>query len=397
MILDASQEAAIAFAIGAHKIVLITGGAGTGKTTIIENIYKMTKCPFHLCAPTGKAAARLREATGQSAKTIHSLLGYNGTSFTAGDLSDYAIIVDESSMLSSDLLAALAIRTPAFIVLVGDNGQLHPVGAGAPFHDIIQLRPDICRELTHCYRSSEAVCHAGNQVRIGVYPGAKIESANERFEHMICGDPAAAQSMIVDMAARGDLDFEQDIVLCPKNGEIADDESYQPCTRKALNRALVAAVNEHTDGKKWKVGDRVMCTKNFAPEDVWNGTTGTIIGIDSEKEIWVKTDTPTRSEKAGDGAENTRFGKPMIAAMEHAYALSVHKSQGSQYRKVIFCCFSRDGFMMLNRALVYTAITRAQKECIVIGDQPAFVNALQRLEVKTTVLQQLAREASCQR
>jgi len=392
--LDKSQTDAIEHA-ASRKLSLVIGIAGCGKTTIVKEIYnRLASNSPVLCAPTGKAAARLREATGYPARTIHSILGYNGSRFTAGNLNGQTVIVDEASMLSSDLLAALAKRRPERIVLVGDYAQLHPVGAGAPFHDIIQLRPDVVAELTTCYRSSEAVCQAGNSVRQGIYPGQVLESPAEKFTHVIVNDPIVAQKSIVQMAMNGDLDFTQDIVLCPKNGKKGEDESYAPCTRKALNRELVAAVNPHDDGEAWKVNDRIICTSNFPDADIWNGTTGTITAIDSEKQIWVETDNPTWDKGREEWVNRSRFGKPMIAKMEHAYALSVHKSQGSQYRKVVFCCFSRDAHRMLNRGLVYTAITRAKQEVIVIGDAAAFIGALQRQESKSTVLQQLARDAN---
>jgi len=397
MKLDASQQIAVCFAAN-NDMALITGGAGTGKTTLIKEIIDRIggREDYSLCAPTGKAAARLREATGHHAKTIHSMLSYNGIRFTAGTLAGKTIIIDESSMLSSDLLAAIARRNPRRIIMVGDNSQLHPVGAGAPFHDIIKIQPNVVVELQHCYRSSEAVCQAGNLVREGRFPGATIESRNEIYKHLKCANPAAAEATIVDMAKSGILDFHKDIVLCPKNGKLDDLEKYAPCTRKSLNAKIVEAVNPHVDGAKWKVGDRVISTKNFHDADIWNGTTGTIAAIDSEREIWVETDMPAYDKEKDEYVNRVKFGKPMIAAMEHAYALSVHKSQGSQYRKVVFCCFSRDAYRMINRALIYTAITRSKKEVIVFGEYETFRMGLDQQEHKTTVLQQLAREATCQ-
>ena len=397
MNLDTSQKTAICFAAN-NDLSLVTGGAGTGKTTIIKEITNRIggREQYTLCAPTGKAAARLREATGLHASTIHSMLSYNGSRFTAGSLAGQTIIVDEGSMLSSDLLAAIARRRPHRIILVGDSSQLHPVGAGAPFHDIIKIQPSVVVELEHCYRSAEAVCQAGNLVRAGQYPGTDIKSSNEHYQHIISQNPAAAEATIVDMAKRGELDFEKDIVLCPKNGKLDELENFAPCTRKSLNKKIVDAVNPHVDDAKWKIGDRIISTKNFHKEDIWNGTTGTITAIDSEREIWIRPDMPVFNSEMNEYTDRVKFGKPMIAAMEHAYALSVHKSQGSQYRKVIFCCFSRDAYRMINRALIYTAITRAKNEVMVIGDKEAFTMGLQQQEHKTTVLQELAREAACQ-
>tara|TARA_R110000822_G_scaffold113667_4_gene244897 strand:- start:87 stop:1256 length:1170 start_codon:yes stop_codon:yes gene_type:complete len=385
---DQTQKDAIASAL-TSKFSIINGGAGVGKTSIAKEIAEQTKGAT-LCAPTGKAAARLREATGRDSRTIHALLGYNGKHFSCKSLSGMHIIVDESSMVDSWLMASIIECNPKSLTLIGDEAQLFPVGAGAPFHNLIEFRPECVSNLTTCYRSSEAVCDAGNKVRAGEFPGYSNVSKEESWTFAKAENPLAAEKIITDMVEAGEIDFSQDIIICPKNGAL-DRESgkYPECTVNGLNPRLLGIVNPHDHGEKFAIHDRVICTKNFAEEDVWNGTTGTITAVDHNNAIWVKTDTPTRD---GDGElrAEVRFTPEMTRATQHAYALTIHKAQGSQYRKVIVVCMKRDQ-IMLSRPLLYTAITRAQKECVVVGDRWAFDKALGNMPKRQTVMREIAR------
>jgi exodeoxyribonuclease V alpha subunit len=386
---DPTQERAIETAL-ASKFSIITGGAGTGKTTIVKAIADESPTAT-LCAPTGKAAARLREATGHPSRTIHSTLGYNGAFFSRESLKGTHVIVDESSMIDSWLMASIIERDPDKLTLVGDHAQLFPVGAGAPFHNMIQFKPDVVSNLTTCYRSSEAVCEAGNLVRAGEFPGYELSSPDERWSFMKANNAGAAQDIIIQMIEDGLIDFEQDIIICPKNGAFdKDTKTYPESTVNGLNPRILDIVNLHEYCEKFAVGDRVICTKNFAEEDVWNGTTGTISSVDHASNIWVRTDTPTRNPNETTDAyrDEVKFTPEMTRATNHAYALTIHKAQGSQYRKVVVVCLSRD-HVMLSRPLIYTAITRAQKECIVVGDRKAFDRALESMPERKTVIQEI--------
>jgi exodeoxyribonuclease V alpha subunit len=387
---DESQVEAIEGALS-NTFRIITGGAGTGKTTLIKEIAENTTCAT-LCAPTGKAASRLREATGIESRTIHSLMKYNGSKFMVKSLAGMHIIVDESSMVDSWLMASIITRNPRQLTLVGDNAQLFPVGPGAPFHDIITLKPEKVANLTTCYRSSEAVCAAGNKVREGQFPGFDNETENERWQFKEQRNPEEVEQVILDMVSAGEIDFSQDIIICPKNGKVTETTGkHESCTVNGLNPIIQNMVNPHDTDDKFDTGDRVICGKNFADEDVWNGTTGLVHSVDHRNNIWVQTDTPTRDpDNPGEYRNQVKFTKDMTKSTKHAYALTVHKAQGSQYRKVVVICLSRD-MNMLTRPLLYTAITRAQKECIVIGERWAFEKALGDMPERNTVMKEIAR------
>jgi len=390
---DESQLAAVRFAVQ-EKISVINGGAGVGKTTVIKMIVRgVKKCFPHLqcrlCAPTGKAAARLKEASGIEATTIHVLLGAQGDGrFSGGMLNDTTVIIDESSMVDSALLAEVLKRRPAKIVLVGDQAQLTPVGAGQPFHDIIELHPNLVRTLTKCYRNTEAVFQAASLIRSGNLPKRHAESENERWTVVPVADPAEVQQIVCDWAKNGILDFSTDIVLCPKNGTKDQEDKFQAATVNAFNEDLLMldrSINGRTGTGKFIPGDRVINTVNNPDHHVWNGTTGTVHAVDSEG-LFVTLDVPFRDDVTGEMVDCVRFNRDMIRNLRYAYALTIHKSQGSQYRKVIIAIISRDKFQ-LSRSLIYTGVTRTQKECVVIGDSYALEHGISVQTKKNSVLQ----------
>ena len=395
---DQSQLSAVEFAI-ANRFAIINGGAGVGKTTVIQLIVEGIKANFpdlnrYLCAPTGKAAARLKEASGIEATTIHVMLGAHGADiFTAGPLDNVAVIVDESSMVDSALLAEIIKRKPAKLILVGDQAQLTPVGHGQPFHDTINLFPDTVRTLTKCYRNTEAVFQAATQIRQGGIPPRHSESENEKWTLVPAAGPKEAQEIICAWAEQGLLDFDTDIVLCPKNGQRTEDDSFQEATVNALNETLLQidrTARGETGADKFLPGDRLINTVNDAEHHVWNGTTGTVHAVNDE-ELYLTLDVPFKNE-SGELQDTVKFDKDMKKALRYAYALTVHKSQGSQYRKVILACLPRDRFQ-LERSLVYTGVTRTKKECIVVGDYNTFCAAIQTTRKKDTVMQCLSLEA----
>ena len=393
MKLDASQLSAVA-AAAETNISIITGGAGTGKTTIIKAIATTLEArgeKVSLCAFAGKAAARIREACDHPASTIHSLLGYNGKQFLSGDLINDSIIIDEASMVDSMLLAEITRRKPKRLILVGDPAQLPPVGRGQPFHDLITLRPDIVSSLTTCYRATEAVFQAASTIREGGRPKPRAKSDQEKWTMRNTGSPAQTQAVILDWISKGLIDFEQDIILCARNGK--DDQD--PCTIRGLNKAIVDLISPRSENTKFVVGDRVINGKNLPALDVWNGMTGTIHAIDEDGGIWVNTDVPVVNHSAvGASASNESytshvlFTKGIKRHLSLAYALTVHKSQGSQYRNVLITCFCRDGWGLLDRSLLYTAVTRTKSACCVIGELVAVWGAIDKQNHKNTVIQE---------
>lgn len=383
-----------------RRFAIITGGAGTGKTTIIKEIAdklsiftrSQRDSSVKLCAFAGKAAARLKEATGCEASTIHRMLQYQGDRFALKDLSGCHVIVDEASMVSTDLMAEIVKRKPEKLILIGDEAQLPPVGKGQPFHDLIKCKPDSVYNLTVCFRNTEAVFKAATAIRNGQMPEQYDKSESETWQILKTGTPEDTQRAILQTIMDGEIDFDTDIILCPRNG----DNDTQPCTVKGLNRAIVDIVNPRDDDdEKFRIGDRVINTKNYSDHDVWNGTTGSIHAM-NEREIWVKLDIPvvdyeaTTDLKEPIYKEVVKFDKDMKKTLQLAYALSVHRAQGSQYRNVIFCALERDSFNLLTRSLIYTAVTRTQSKCIVSGQIRAFQKGVFRVDKKRTIIQKLS-------
>jgi len=392
--LDEVQQQAVDAAC-ASRFSVITGGAGTGKTTIIDTITKTLESKgedVKLAAFAGKAAARLREACKHPSSTIHRMLGYNGTQFLSGDLSGSSVVIDEASMVSSDIMAEIMRRNPKRLTLVGDPAQLPPVGKGQPFHDLIKLRSELVTELTTCYRATEAVYRSALAVRAGNRPEMQLTSPNESWKMINTGDASQTQAAVMKWVEH--FDFEQDIILCPRNGE---DKDPGPATVKALNAAIVQMLSPREDLKEYAPGDRVINTKNFPKADVWNGTTGTVHSVDIDGGVWVRTDIPvidwdkTKDEKQPIYTDTVLFDKKeMRRNLEYAYALTVHKSQGSQYRRVLFIALKRDAHSLMDRSLIYTAITRTKQACVVVGELAAFWQGIQKINHKRTVLQELA-------
>lgn len=384
---DTSQQHAVSLA-ATSPFSMITGGAGTGKTTIIDKIAEALERDFdvRLCAFAGKAAARLKEATGREASTIHRMLGYNGMRFLAPTFPpNTAIIIDEASMISSDLLAEITRRAPGRLVLVGDAAQLPPVGKGQPFHDMLRLLPERVATLDTCYRNSEAVYKAASAIRRGDVPLRSDSTATEKWDCLNTGDAGPTHRLILEYVRKGFIDFQQDIILVPRNGENED----QPCTVRSLNRDIVDIVNARKYDEAFLPGDRVINTKNFSEKNVWNGTTGTVHAVDSDGCIWVELDVPVQTD-SGEYESRVLWDKEMRKSLQLAYALTVHKAQGSQYRRVIFPCLARDSYALLDRSLIYTAITRTQEQCVVLGQYSAFVQGIQTVRTKRTVIQELA-------
>jgi exodeoxyribonuclease V alpha subunit len=390
--LDDTQLHAVEHAISGQFSV-ITGGAGTGKTSIIKAIYKKLIArgeSVSMCAFAGKAAARLKEATESETSTIHNMLKSDGTRFNLETLANECVIVDEASMVNSALMSAIISLNPKKLILVGDSAQLPPVGKGQPFHDIINLRPDVVFELTTCYRNSAAVFDASIAIRNGEQVSHLERYDSEVWAVTETGDDKKTHDIILKQVKAGYFDFEKDIILCPKNGSVDI-----PASVRSLNVDIAQIVLPRPDGVRFAVGDRIINTKNLSKKDIWNGTTGSVHSIDQKGAIWMKLDEPIK-DLAKSTPENTyskdtvQLTKAEAMNLELAYVLTVHKSQGSQYRKVVFVCLGRDTHTLLSRSLIYTAVTRTREECVVVGQKSAFERGCKTLTTKQTIIQQLA-------
>jgi exodeoxyribonuclease V alpha subunit len=383
--LDEKQMAAVQFALD-NSFCTINGGAGCGKTTLIKAICDSLKGDVDLCAFAGKAAARLKEATGHDAGTIHRLLKYmgDGMGFTLKTLVGRTVVLDEASMVSSDLMGEIIKRNPKRLILVGDEAQLPPVGSGQPFHDIIKLCPEKVQTLNVCYRNREAIFSAALNIRNGEIPPMDAKTDAETWRVQSIRDPREAHNEILRAVRADEIDFDSDIILCCRNG---DGDGETECSVIALNRDIKDIVNPNEDGSyKVSPGDRVINTKNHAELDVWNGTTGKCDKLDSDGAMWVRLDY-----KNSAGEDYVLIPKKEAREWQLAYAMTVHKSQGSQYRKVYFVVSRRDQMNLLSRPMVYTAVTRAKKVCTVVGDVQAFHNSIRTVVRKLTVMQEVSR------
>lgn len=380
--LDETQLEAVEYAIN-HRFAIINGGAGVGKTSIVRAICDSFRGNVSLCAFAGKAAARLREATDHEATTIHRLLGYIGdeNGFTRKTLENETVVIDEASMASSEILYEIVKRNPSRLILVGDEAQLPPVGQGQPFHDLIRAVPDSVRTLGTCYRNREAVFAASIAIREGRIPEASA-TESERYDTVSFRNEQSAHNFILDSVRNGRVDFAQDIILCCRNGETEAD----PCTTRSLNADIKLIVNPGKERLvKIEDGDRVICTKNSADLDVWNGTTGSCFRFDTGRNMWVELDYPNTK-----GETTVLIPRDKVKDWTLAYALTVHKAQGSQYRKVYMSVLRRDESILLDRKMIYTAVTRARKECVIVGDMGAYTRAIQSVTRKRTVIQKLS-------
>lgn len=387
MKLHPNQQAAIDRATDTNgpRLVLIQGGAGTGKTTIISRIVSSLD-RVSLCAPTGKAAARMREATGTEASTIHRLLGANHQGFTIDTLKGRTIIVDEATMVPTWLMWEIVKRAPTRVILVGDYAQLPPVGAGQPFHDLVHLRPQHVAHLTHCYRATEAIYQAATAIREGFAPSRSERSQSERWHCEDSGTIEQTHEALLAMVRQGEMQFAkgQDVIIAPRNGKRGE---WSAGTVRWLNHDIARILIPREDDVFLCVGDRVINTENNPDKDVWNGTTATVADLEPEGAVWIETDQAVRGGE-GKLTHSVRLTKGEASKLELGYALTVHKSQGSQYDKVVFVCHRKDAFS-LSRSLIYTGVTRAKRECVVLGDYGAMCRGINKVGEKRTVLAHL--------
>ncbi|MCG3174573.1 MAG: ATP-dependent RecD-like DNA helicase [Myxococcota bacterium] len=371
-----------------HPITVITGGPGTGKTTImrgIVRILKHNKTDIALAAPTGRAARRLAESAGHEAMTIHRLLEYNtGDSpglfgRNAGSpLSCGALIVDEASMIDIQLLYALLSALPANarVVFVGDVDQLPSVGAGNVLRDLIASGAASVvrlREIFRQARSSDIVVNA-HRVNSGEPPVSAPPGGESDFFIVPRNSPEEAVPAILQMVReripkRFGLDPVEDVqVLVPMHRGAVGAEN--------LNRVLQAELNPGDPLLKrgefeFRLGDKVMQIRNDYDREVFNGDVGRIVGWDApKKEIIVRF-----------GDRESRYHKDDTGNLMLAYAITVHKSQGSEYPAVITPLFTQH-YMMLQRNLLYTAITRGKKLVVLIGQEKAIGMAVRNNAVR---------------
>lgn len=386
------QKEAIRAAL-ANKISIITGGPGTGKTTILRaivSILRAKKTTPILAAPTGRAAQRLSESAGAFAQTIHRLLKFDPAAgaFTVDEskpLNGKFVIVDESSMLDTRIASSLcqAIPNTCHLLLVGDIDQLPSVGSGNVLKDIIDCQRIPLTRLDRIFRQSKKssivrYAHSINQ-GITALPDPVDSSAQldpgEDFQFLRATDQSDCAAKIVDVCQQFvgrqlSLDpVSQSQVLAPMHrGESGVGN---------LNAILQSELNQQTrslriGGSEFRMGDKVIQNRNNYDLGVFNGDIGIVESVNPEEgSLQVEFDR-----------RSVQYQKADLLDLALAYAVSIHKSQGSEYQVVIIPLL-KSHFMMLQRNLIYTAVTRGRKKAIVVGDPAAFAMAVRNSESKT--------------
>jgi exodeoxyribonuclease V alpha subunit len=389
--LTEKQQLAVETCIS-NKRVLVTGGAGSGKTTVIRNIIERIAAAegnevIVLCAPTGKAAARITEASGYKAHTVHSACGFfpvdGEDEFQRQQRPPIAktattLIVDEASMLDDQLLAGICTTVPSTcrVILVGDPNQLPPVGAGYPFRDLIasqtvpHVHLDVChrqngRLLQNCYAILEG------EADDLVYDAGKGLRASEDWAFIECDDERIVAALAKIFSKGGceealGCPVDEIVVLTPLNkgdfGRIKLNRAAQKSYHESRGRVAPAYKTE-AEKDQFCVGDRVIWTKNDKELGLVNGDTGVVDQVGDKKLIvtW-------------DGVGRTEV--PNEYSIQLAWVLTCHKAQGSQYRKVLVIQAKahNNGYLntIINRSWVYTAFTRAKEGAYGLGSAATF-------------------------
>ncbi len=358
------------------KCMVLTGGPGTGKTTTVLGIIDMFRAlgmSVLLCAPTGRAAKRMSETTGMEAKTVHRLLEFNPHtgkfSKNEGDpLSAHAVILDEASMIDEplmvDFLKALSPYTT--LVIVGDADQLPSIGPGAVLADIIASGAIPTVRLTEIFRqaaTSRIVLNA-HRINTGKIPLVDNERKGNFF-FVKRTDPSGIAAAVVDMAARRlpasyGFDPVNDIqILSPMHKGETGVANLNNALQDTLNPSVPGRAELRAGNRVFRTGDKVMQIRNNYDKMVFNGDIGRIEEIDTKKStVRVRFD------------EIVQYTFADLDDLVTAYAVSVHKSQGSEFRCVVMPV-STQHFIMLKRNLLYTAVTRARELVVLVGDTRA--------------------------
>ena len=378
-----SQQAAVRLALLA-KVMVITGGPGVGKTTIVNAILRILAAKgvrLLLCAPTGRAAKRMSEATGREARTIHRLLEVDPRTggFRRGPdhpLGCDLLVIDETSMVDVLLMRALlkAIPDRAALLIVGDVDQLPSVGPGHVLADVIGSGAVPVVRLTEVFRQaakSRIIVNA-HRINQGQMPDLDPPEADSDFYYVAAADPETAVARIVDLVKtriprRFGFDPVRDIqVLCPMNRGGVGARSLNIELQAALNPAGERKVERF--GWTFAPGDKVMQIENDYDKEVYNGDIGYIDRVNPEAGEVV----------ASFDGRSIAYGFSEIDMLVPAYAATIHKSQGSEYPAIVIPLLTQH-YPMLQRNLLYTGVTRGKRLVVLIGQKKAIAIAVRNI------------------
>lgn len=392
----ASQIAAIKEAIQSPLFIL-TGGPGTGKTTVVNGIvqvfaelndldlqvhkYTETTFPILLAAPTGRAAKRMNETTGLPSGTIHRLLGLNGKEkkplVDVRELEGGLLIVDEMSMVDTWLANMLfkAIGNQMQVILVGDKDQLPSVGPGQVLHDLLAIEELASCELNEIYRQGEgsSIIPLAHEIKVGQLPNDLLEKKADRsFISCQANQIETAIAQIVTRAKEKGFSSQDIQVLAPMYRGVAGIDALNQMMQAIFNPPTAKTKEVYFNEICYRIGDKVLQLVNAAELNVFNGDMGIIVGINYAKDTEDKVDELIIQF---DNQEVT-YPRNEWQQITLAYCCSIHKSQGSEFKMVILPMV-RQYSRMLQRNLLYTAVTRSKELLILLGEVQSFVSCVQ--------------------
>ena len=380
MTYDDVQKSAIRQSLK-NRVMILTGGPGTGKTTVLKGILcalRLKNYSIAVCAPTGRAAKRAKESTGYDAATIHRMLSFswevNGFKYNeSNNLEEDVVVIDEFSMVDLLLFQSLlkAMNASKRLVIVGDVDQLPSVGAGNVLKDLIDsgVIPGVRLTTIHRQDKSSRIPYVAKDIKEGRMPVVANRGSKDFFfidnkvEQSVTEEILSLVSERLPRAYH--LKYGDIQVLCPQR-------SHALTCCNNLNRLLQERLNPTGDALQYgevfyRVGDRVMQMKNNYDKGVFNGDIGRIKSVDEELGFMM-VEYPEVNVLV-------KYEEDDLDELDLSYATTIHKSQGSEYDTVIIPILNT-AYIMLQRNLVYTAITRARERCIIIGDKQALYAAV---------------------
>jgi exodeoxyribonuclease V alpha subunit len=382
--LSEQQQSAVKAAL-TSKISVLTGGPGTGKTTTLQMVIAALEeggYTFALASPTGRAAKRLSEATERPASTIHRLFGFRpDEGFMFGDnvLDVHFLIIDEASMIDLKLFHSIleGLLSETHLMLVGDIDQLPSVGAGNVLNDVINSGLAYVTRLTDIFRQREGSHIVINAHRINNGEMPFMDNNSNDFYYFGVEDPTQAAEMLVDVVVnrvpqKFDHNAMNDIqVIAPMYRGTAGIDNLNTQLQHALNPERPKLAEKQIGTRVFRVGDKVMQTRNNYEKEVFNGDIGIVQRIDDDLKLMYVVISGVLIEY-----DFLEISDQLI----HAYCISIHRSQGSEYPVVVIPLLTQH-YMMLQRNLIYTAITRAREMVVIVGTKQAVELAVRNNKV----------------